>query len=226
MQRVTIIKIETDSHVKPSDGRNPDRKRSGESNLRPSPAARQQEDGKSAGMEKPVRRLEGNKRCIMHVCETLKERQSSFGAHFYPVWRDEAGREAKHFLTLGKKTHDAFPTKKKKRSHRTSSAAPTRIFSHHFTKICIDKSCYFFQHQSPGSKSSILREGLRVPLTSFNRGLPMESVRAGSHVEMDDGGRSPFVCANKGPAKSWAADFSSLHPLKFEESHAGSPVNT
>lgn len=31
----------------------------------------------------------------MHVCETLRERQSSAAAHFYPVQGDQAGRETK-----------------------------------------------------------------------------------------------------------------------------------
>lgn len=104
-QRVTINKIVTDFQVKPSDR--------GEITILNDPGNQtndlllqgSKKTAKPSGVEKPLRRLEGNKRCIMHVCETKRAfefLQSSFlprverpgwsgGQRFSHSWQENSG---------------------------------------------------------------------------------------------------------------------------------------
>lgn len=72
-------------------------------------------------MEKPSVCFGGYKRCILHVCQTVK-------ARFDPLQRDEAGQE--DFFSLGKKTHDAFQTKGPKNESRCPSNCCTNEHFH------------------------------------------------------------------------------------------------
>lgn len=155
-QRVTISKIVTDFQVKPSDR--------GEITILNDPGNQtndpllqgSKKTAKPSGVEKPLRRLEGNKRCIMHVCET-KRALEFLQSSFLPPCRESrlVGRPTV-FSLLARKLRMPFQPKGPKKTGLTAPHLLRRkAFLHHFTKIYICTSCYFFPHQSPGSKSSI-----------------------------------------------------------------------
>lgn len=164
-QRVTINKIVTDFQVKPSD--------CGEITILNDPG-NQTNDLLLQGSKKTANRLawkspsaglKGNKRCIMHVCET-KRAFEFLQSSFLPPCRESrlVGRPTV-FSLLARKLWMPFQPKGPKKTGLTAPHLLRRqAFLHHSTKIYICKSCYFFPSTSllAQSQAFLLNAGLSL----------------------------------------------------------------
>lgn len=159
---------------------------------------------------------EGNKSCIMHVCETVRGRSSSFRAHFNPV----QGRQ--HFFC-----HGAFPARAPKNVLLPLICCTNTIFYTFLPKICIDRVESLFFHGPKSADPS--RYGNLCPFHVYT------SQHLDEMWKMQVWHEHLFTASEAKQRTSWRKQTPTLcklisccvfspHPLKFKDSRVRSKV--